>query len=167
MTATSQHEIHPDAEHLNAFAEQALSERERGEVLGHLAVCDRCRQVVALAREAAVAETAVGVVATAGKSKGQPRRVWWKEWRLALAPVAALAMTAVVVSYVYERRVERPAQMAQSTPPAALKSEEPPAIPDQAEVPAPPPPASPAARPETNKQKAEGSGAAARQHAPE
>ncbi len=53
MTATSQHGFHPDAESLSAFAEQALGERERAEVLAHLAVCGRCRQVVALAREAA------------------------------------------------------------------------------------------------------------------
>ena len=53
MTATSQHGLHPDAESLSAFSEQALGKRERAEVLAHLAVCGRCRQVVALAREAA------------------------------------------------------------------------------------------------------------------
>jgi len=56
MKATGQHEFHPDAESLSAFAEQALGERERGRVLEHLAVCGRCRRVVALAREAADAE---------------------------------------------------------------------------------------------------------------
>ncbi len=56
MTATSQHGLHPDAESLSAFSEQALGKRERAEVLAHLAVCGRCRQVVALAREAAGAE---------------------------------------------------------------------------------------------------------------
>ena len=50
MSATSQHGFHPDAESLSAFAEQALEGRERGEVLNHLAVCGRCRHVVALAR---------------------------------------------------------------------------------------------------------------------
>ncbi len=58
MTATSQHGFHPDAESLSAFSEQALARRERVEVLAHLAVCGRCREVVALAREAADADEA-------------------------------------------------------------------------------------------------------------
>ena len=53
MSARSQHGFHPGAESLSAFAEQALAERERAEVFAHLAVCGRCRRVVALAREAA------------------------------------------------------------------------------------------------------------------
>ena len=62
MTATSQHGFHPDAESLSAFSEQALNERERAEVLAHLAVCGRCRQVVALAREAADADDKTAAV---------------------------------------------------------------------------------------------------------
>lgn len=58
METNRQHEFHPAAESLSAFAEQALEERERGEVLKHLAVCGHCRQVVALAREAAEVEAA-------------------------------------------------------------------------------------------------------------
>ena len=37
MNATTKHDFHPDAESLSAFAEQALGERERGQVLAHLA----------------------------------------------------------------------------------------------------------------------------------
>ena len=71
MKPKTQHEIHPDAERLSAFAEQALGERERGEVLEHLAVCGRCRQVVALAREAGEAEVARG----GRRAAGQPQRL--------------------------------------------------------------------------------------------
>ena len=40
---------HPEADLLTAFAEQALSATERGNVLQHLALCEDCRDVVALA----------------------------------------------------------------------------------------------------------------------
>jgi len=103
MSATTQHEFHPDPEMLSAFAEQALNERERDEVLEHLAACGRCRQVVALAREAADAEAVQKVVV-------QPR-VWWRSWGLALAP-AAVAVTAVAAIYVHVRKTERNAQVA-------------------------------------------------------
>jgi len=41
--------LHPDPNLLGAFAEQALSDRERTQVLDHLARCGECREVVALA----------------------------------------------------------------------------------------------------------------------
>lgn len=37
---------HPDAEALSAFTESALPERERAQVLAHLAECSDCRQIV-------------------------------------------------------------------------------------------------------------------------
>jgi hypothetical protein len=40
---------HPDPDVLTAFSERALSQRERGGVLQHLALCAECREVVALA----------------------------------------------------------------------------------------------------------------------
>jgi hypothetical protein len=106
MSVKNQHEIHPDAEVLSAFAEQALGERERGEVLEHLAGCGRCRQVVALAREAAGAE-----VAARRQAPVRPR-VWFRSWGLALAPLAAIAASAVVAIYVHERNVERSVELA-------------------------------------------------------
>ena len=47
---------HLDADLLAAFAEQALSGAERDSVLGHLALCGDCREVVALALPAAATE---------------------------------------------------------------------------------------------------------------
>ena len=44
---------HPDANLLTAFAEQALSPKERESVLDHLAICGDCREALALASPAA------------------------------------------------------------------------------------------------------------------
>jgi len=41
---------HPDADLLTAFVERSLPERERGDVMGHLAICAPCREIVALAQ---------------------------------------------------------------------------------------------------------------------
>ncbi len=106
LNARGQHEMHPDAETLSAFAELALSATGRDEVLAHLAVCGRCRQVVALAREAAGAE-----VAEARHQAARPR-AWWRSWGLALVPAAALAATAVITFEIHERAVERTAEVA-------------------------------------------------------
>jgi hypothetical protein len=110
MKATIQHEFHPDAESLSAFAEQALDERERGAVLEHLAVCGRCRQVVALARDADDA--------AAQPRKTARTRAWWKSWQMAWIPAAALAATASLVVYVHVRQAERKTEMARLEPQA-------------------------------------------------
>ncbi len=103
MKATGQHEFHPDAESLSAFAEHALQERERGQVLEHLAVCGRCRQVVALAREAADAE----VEARAARQVVNQPNAWWKRWRFAWVPIAVAAALAVTSISVFVRQAEQ------------------------------------------------------------
>jgi hypothetical protein len=110
MNVRGQLEMHPDTETLSAFTEQALNAHELGEVLTHLAVCGRCRQVVALAREVAGAE-----VAAAPREVVRPKawpKTRWRSWGLALVPAAALAATAVIAFYVHERAVERTAEVA-------------------------------------------------------
>jgi len=139
MSVKNQHEIHPDAEMLSAFAEQALGERERGEVLEHLAACGRCRQVIALASEASGAEVA-GPEVAGGRAPVRPR-VWFRSWGLALAPLAAVAASAVIAIYVHERDVERAAEVARVERQQA--SEKAP-MPLQAQVPATPPQVGPA-----------------------
>jgi hypothetical protein len=44
-------EVHPEANLLTAFAQQALAVPERDSMLGHLALCDVCREVVHLAMD--------------------------------------------------------------------------------------------------------------------
>jgi len=130
MNATTHHETHPDAEMLSAFAEQALDASERAAVLKHLAICGRCREVVALASEAAGVE-----VAALRHEIARPRK-WWRRWSLALAPAAALAATAVAV-YVHVRNVERSAEVARLEQQQAIENA--PALPQT--TPQPPMPA--------------------------
>ena len=121
MNTSGKHDFHPDAESLSAFAEQALSGRERGQVLAHLAVCGRCRQVVALAQEAGLdAEVAPAAVKHAAI---QPY-AWWRSWRFAWIPAAALAASVALAVFVHTRHVDQSAEMAknerqQVTQPAA------------------------------------------------
>jgi hypothetical protein len=61
---------HPDADVLTAFTERALPERERDQVLMHLASCTECREVVALALPAE--EPTMAVV--------HPTRSKWLTW---------------------------------------------------------------------------------------
>jgi hypothetical protein len=136
MNGTSQHENHPDAEMLSAFAEQALSAKERGEVLSHLAVCGRCRQVVALARETAGAEFA------ALRHEIVQPRAWWRSWSLALAPVAVAMATALIAVWVHERSLEKSAEVARLERRQAV--EKTPVLPQ-----APPQPSAHAAPPES------------------
>jgi Putative zinc-finger len=110
MSAKTQREFHPDAESLNAFVEQALGRRERAEVLAHLAVCVRCRQVAMLASEAAGAGIAAATVAPTA------RRAWRSHWWIAAIPAAALAATAALTVYVHVRNVERLAEVAKVEP---------------------------------------------------
>ncbi len=119
MNANTQFDLHPDAESLNAFAEQALAEQERGKIVAHLAGCSRCRQIVFLAQEAAVEmEPAVEVAAVRpALRRGSWLRNWWFVW----APTAALAATVAVAVYVHVRRVEIESEMAKVTTEAARR----------------------------------------------
>jgi len=148
MNVRGQHEMHPDAETLSAFTEQALNTKERREVLAHLAACGGCRQVVALAREAAGAE-----VAAARHEVVRPR-AWWRGWGLALFPAAALAATAGIVFYVHERAMVRTSDVAklEQQQPSEKTAGPPRAMPEPLAQAAPPAPATPIdvhANPET------------------
>ncbi|MGD0345996.1 MAG: zf-HC2 domain-containing protein [Terracidiphilus sp.] len=146
MSATSQHGFHPDAESLSAFAEQALEGRERGEVLNHLAVCGRCRHVVALAREAADADA---VKAPEKSRRTIEPNAWWRQWRLVWVPTAIVAAFAAGSISVYIEQADRRESEfkivahnpSQGTPPAAT-----PAPAEQAKV-EPPTGAAPASPP--------------------
>jgi hypothetical protein len=138
MNTGGKHDFHPDAESLSAFAEQALSGRERGQVLAHLAVCGRCRQVVALAREAGL--DAEVRPAAAERAAIQPY-AWWRSWRFAWIPAAALAATVTLAVFVHMRHVEQSAEMAKNERERVTQAAATPAYPAQQERAQPAPPA--------------------------
>src|SRR5215469_15666863 len=90
-------DAHPDADTLNAYAEQLLTGRERNRIVDHLSACNECREVVALslpqAEEAAV-------VAAAAPAAGR-RRFTWK-WTPAFGLAASVATLALVIVVVIE-----------------------------------------------------------------
>jgi len=83
MSELIQSALHPDADQLAAFAEQALPAHEREDTLAHLATCADCRRVVFLAQDAAPVEVLPVPVATG--------RRWFPGWNLMWPAVAALA----------------------------------------------------------------------------
>lgn len=114
MNTTSQLDLHPDAESLNAFAEQALAAPEREQVLVHLARCSRCRQVIFLAQQAAAdAETSAQVAAA--RPTTQPG-MWFLNWRFAWVPAAALAAALALVVTLHLRHAAPVPEMAKLTP---------------------------------------------------
>jgi hypothetical protein len=117
MNANPKLDVHPDAETLNAFAEQVLAEKERGQIMTHLAECGRCRLVVYLAQEAAA--EMVPPVATAAVPLEGRRESWFRSWRFALVPVAALAGIVALAYMVHVQRVETGSEMAKITPQTA------------------------------------------------
>jgi hypothetical protein len=101
---------HPDPDLLAAFAEQALPPAEREGVLGHLALCADCREVVALSlppNEAAesprmegLEEVAAVAPVPAGSSSAREakKEQSWFTWpRLTWAALAAGAIVASVL----------------------------------------------------------------------
>ena len=113
MNTSGKHDFHSDAESLSAFAEQALGERERGQVLAHLAVCGRCRQVVALAHEARLAAAEEKQLAAAKREAIQPF-AWWRSWRFVWVPATVAAAFAVALFSVNLRHEEQNAQLARN-----------------------------------------------------
>ena len=85
---------HPDSGMLNAFAEQALSERERNSVLEHLSACLPCREVLSLAQ--ADVESASNIASVTR------RRTWWIGWPVlrwgSLAACIVVVAAAVLVN---------------------------------------------------------------------
>jgi hypothetical protein len=99
---SAQGRVHPDADVLTAFAEQALSVTEREGILGHLALCLDCREVVALALPPAGADVQItdvthGVYTTPSRS-GAPAPHKFQFARPNLRWAALAAGVAVVAS---------------------------------------------------------------------
>lgn len=123
MNSTPQLDVHPDAESLNAFAEQALPERERGRILAHLAVCGRCRQVIFLAQEEADGMEMVAAAAAPAAQTRARSGSWLSGWRLAWIPAAALAASVAVGVLVHVRHEQPGTETAKVTTPVAPQNE--------------------------------------------
>jgi hypothetical protein len=114
VNSTSQLDLHPDADSLNAFAEQALAAPEREQVLAHLAGCSRCRQVIFLAQQAA-AEAEVPAWLPAARSTSQPG-AWFWSWRFAWIPATAMAAALALVVTFHPWHTAPAPEMAKVTP---------------------------------------------------
>jgi hypothetical protein len=119
LRAALPEQAHPNADLLTAFAEQALSAAEREGVLQHLALCEDCRDVVALALPAAditpprtADENGVRTtVSQVGSNAPGKLSLAWPTLRW-----AALAAGAVVAAAVL---LVHPGKLNQATPPSA------------------------------------------------
>jgi hypothetical protein len=112
---------HPDAESLTAFAEQLLSGVEREQILAHMAVCSRCREVVFLSQQAVEIEEPVPAVMQP-ESRKAVAPGWFSGWRWAWIPVAALAGFVGIAVIQHERHPlsltqQQVAQLAPETTP--------------------------------------------------
>ena len=115
MNPTIQPGMHPDAESLTAFAEQLLPAAEREEILTHMSVCGRCREVVFLAQQAAE-EDQPAPMAAAVDAPIKPRTSWFN-WKWAWIPAAACAGLIGIAVVQHSRRVVTEMQTAVNVAP--------------------------------------------------
>lgn len=91
LAARQAPQTHPDPDLLTAYVEQALGERERSQVIDHLAACSQCREVVSLS----LAEQPVEAVAA--RSSMVRGRFWLPAFRwTAVAATIAIAAALVI-----------------------------------------------------------------------
>jgi len=104
VTNNGETQAHPDADTLTAYMEQALPPAESKTVIAHLAVCEPCREVVALSQAVMVQPDTQTVLAPAPVAR----------WRKLLTPVfgaaAAVAAMAVIAVMVLQLPQKNPQQ---------------------------------------------------------
>lgn len=93
LAARQAPQTHPDPDLLTAYVEQALGERERSQVIDHLAACRQCREVVSLS----LAEQPVEAVAA------RPSTVRGRFWLPAFRWTAVAATIAIAAALVVEK----------------------------------------------------------------
>jgi len=132
MNTNPQLDPHPDAESLNAFAEQLLPDHERQPILAHLATCARCRQILFLAQDAAEQDaTQQAQPATArpillAAPKKQPPN-WRLAWGALAACVALAASSVLLYPHHPANTPEEPHQQANNSIPSQAPASTPPA----------------------------------------
>jgi hypothetical protein len=91
-------EVHPDPGLLAAFTEKTLNDRERSQVLEHLAACADCREVVSLAMPP-IESTPLPI----------PQKLGWLSWPAlrwsALAACVVVVSAAVMLRYEHRQAV--------------------------------------------------------------
>jgi len=92
---------HPDPDLLTAFAEQALSARERIPVLDHLARCGQCREVVALAIPPTQSPALVS-----GKDTTNVRKAPWFRWHTLRWGALAACLVIVASAMLMQRSIK-------------------------------------------------------------
>ena len=113
--------VHPDADLLTAFAEQALSVTERDGVLEHLALCGDCREVIALALPAAdIVAAPIATETEAVRATPIPAKVQ-RNWLTSpkFAPSLRWAALAAGVAVVASVLLVHPGKLNQAMPPSA------------------------------------------------
>src|SRR6266850_8059071 len=100
---TAPAELHPDPNLLGAFAEQALSDRERTQVLDHLARCAECRDVVALATPPTQPAAIV-----AGRDTVLVPKAPWLSWPTLRWGALAACVVIVGTAVLMQRNVKMP-----------------------------------------------------------
>jgi hypothetical protein len=105
--------VHPDPDLLAAFTEKSLNDRERVQVLQHLAVCADCRDVVSLAMPQ--------IESTGTQTAEPPRWLTWPVLRWG-ALAACVIVVSAAVTLRYERRQAGESSVAEKAP-ASLTAE--------------------------------------------
>jgi Putative zinc-finger len=116
MNRSPQLDLHPDADSLNAFVEHVLADPEREQVLAHIAVCSRCRQVVYLAQEAAAEVKSPAPVTVAAPHAATLHKTWFRNWQVAWGAAAACA-AIIMLAITLNLRQKTPAtELAKAAP---------------------------------------------------
>lgn len=104
LQRTAKAGVHPDPDLLTAFAEKALPERERTQLLQHLAECADCRDVISLA-----------VPQEEPAASGSPARQAWMTWPVLRwgALAACVVVVGAAVTLHYDRQTELAPHLAQ------------------------------------------------------
>src|SRR6476646_6144421 len=95
---------HPDADTLTAYMEQALPPAESKTVVAHLAVCEPCREVVALS-QSLMAQPETQTVLTPA-----PVARWRKLFTPVFGAAAAVVAMAVIAFMVFQLPQNHPQQ---------------------------------------------------------
>jgi hypothetical protein len=103
-TETGETQAHPDADVLTAYMEQSLAPAESKTVIAHLAVCEPCREVVALSQAMMAPAETQTVLAPA------PVARWRKLFTPVFGAVGAVAAMAVIAVMVLQLPQKNPQQ---------------------------------------------------------